>query len=114
LHLINGDASVTEGIRLVPAPGHTKGMQVVVIESGGQSAVFLGDVAFLHWQFERLAWVSAYDIEPNTTIETKRRWQKWAVEHEALVLFQHDPFIIVGKLISQNNRYQVEVVLKDE
>jgi glyoxylase-like metal-dependent hydrolase (beta-lactamase superfamily II) len=114
LHLINGEASVTEGIRLVPAPGHTKALQIVVIESAGQSAVFLGDVALLHWQLERLAWVSAYDIEPITTIETKRRWQQYAVEHEALIFFQHDPFIIAGKLIQQNNRYKVEAVLKDE
>jgi glyoxylase-like metal-dependent hydrolase (beta-lactamase superfamily II) len=114
LHLINGEATVTEGIRLVPAPGHTKGLQVVVVESAGESAIFLGDVALLHWQLERLAWVSAYDIEPNTTIETKRRWQQWVTEHEALIFFQHDPFIIAGKLILQNNRYKVEAVLKDE
>ena len=114
LNLINGDTPVTEGIRLVPAPGHTKGLQAVVIESAGQSAVFLGDVALLHWQLEKLAWVSAYDIEPNTTIETKRKWQQWATEHEALILFQHDPFIIAGKLIQQNNRYKVEAVLKVE
>ncbi len=112
LHLLNGDASVTQGVRLVTAPGHTRGLQIVIIESGGQTAVFLGDVAFLHWQIEKLAWVSAYDIDPNTTIETKRIWQKWLTERQALILFQHDPLIIAGKLIMQNNRYKVEAVLK--
>lgn len=112
LHLINGDAPVTKGVRLVTAPGHTRGLQIVVIESGGQTVVFLGDVAFLHWQIEKLAWVAAYDIYPNTNIETKRIWQKWLVERQALIIFQHDPIIIAGKLIMQNNRYKVEAVLK--
>ena len=31
--------------RLVPAPGHTRGMQVVVVETGGRPVVVGGDVA---------------------------------------------------------------------
>ena len=112
LHLLQGDASVTQGVRLVTAPGHTRGFQTVVVESGGQSAVFLGDIAVFHWQIEKLAWVAAYDIDPNTSIETKRIWQKWIAERQALIIFQHDPIIIAGKLITQNNRYKVEAVLE--
>ncbi|MBN1663248.1 MAG: MBL fold metallo-hydrolase [Deltaproteobacteria bacterium] len=112
LRLLNGDASVTQGVRLVTAPGHTRGLQIVTIESGGQTAVFLGDAAFFHWQIEKLAWVSAYDIDPNTNIETKRIWQKWLAERQALILFQHDPMIIAGKLIVESNRYKVEAVLQ--
>ncbi|WP_197677109.1 hypothetical protein [Friedmanniella luteola] len=33
------------GIRLVPAPGHTRGTQVVVVETGGRLAVIGGDRA---------------------------------------------------------------------
>ena len=32
-------------VRLVPAPGHTRGMQVVVVETGGRPVVVGGDVA---------------------------------------------------------------------
>ena len=110
LHLINGDATVCQGVRLVNAPGHTRGLQNVVIESGGQTGVFLGDVAIFHWQIERLAWGSGYDLDPNTNIETKRIWQKWLVERQALIIFQHDPIISAGKLTMQNNCYKVEAV----
>ncbi|MBN1382066.1 MAG: MBL fold metallo-hydrolase [Deltaproteobacteria bacterium] len=112
LRLVSGDTVVTDGVRLVSAPGHTRGMQIVVMESGEQTAVFLGDVAFFHWQIERLAWVSAYDIDPITNIETKRFWQKWLSDRQALIFFQHDPFVIAGKLITQNNRYKIEPVLR--
>ncbi len=33
------------GLRLVPAPGHTRGMQMVVVETGGRPVVVGGDVA---------------------------------------------------------------------
>jgi len=107
LRLLNGDAPVTEGVRVVVAPGHTAGMQTVVVESGGQTAVFPSDLAFFRWHLERLAWVSAYDLDPMTTIETRRRWQRWLAEREATIVFQHDPQVAVGKLVEQDGRYIV-------
>src|SRR2546423_3620655 len=38
-------SSCFPGIRLVPASGHTRGMQVVVVETGGRPVVVGGDVA---------------------------------------------------------------------
>jgi N-acyl homoserine lactone hydrolase len=42
---VEGEHEVLPGLRLVPAPGHTRGMQVVVVETGGRPAVVGGDVA---------------------------------------------------------------------
>ena len=42
---VDGEHEVLPGLRVVPAPGHTPGMQVVVIESGGRPVVVGGDVA---------------------------------------------------------------------
>lgn len=42
---IDGEFELLAGLRLVPAPGHTAGMQVVVIEPGGRPIVVGGDVA---------------------------------------------------------------------
>jgi glyoxylase-like metal-dependent hydrolase (beta-lactamase superfamily II) len=113
LCLINGNTQVTRDVRVEVAPGHTAGMQSVVIESGGETAVFLGDLAFFHWQLERLAWVSAYDLDPMTTIETKRRWQPWLARRQAIIFFQHDPQVAVGTLAEQNGRYQVTPLTSD-
>ena len=33
------------GVRLVPAPGHTRGAQIVVVETGGRPNVIGGDMA---------------------------------------------------------------------
>src|SRR5947207_4635474 len=42
---VDGELELLPGLRLVPAPGHTRGLQVVVVETGGRPVVVGGDVA---------------------------------------------------------------------
>ena len=42
---VDGEHELLPGVRLVPAPGHTPGSQVVVVESGGGPVVIAGDTA---------------------------------------------------------------------
>ena len=42
---VDGEFQLLPGLRLVPAPGHTRGTQVVVIETGGRPIVIGGDMA---------------------------------------------------------------------
>ena len=42
---VDGELELLPGLRLVPAPGHTRGMQVVVVETGARPLVVGGDVA---------------------------------------------------------------------
>jgi N-acyl homoserine lactone hydrolase len=42
---VDGALELLPGLRLVPAPGHTRGSQVVVVETGGRPVVIGGDMA---------------------------------------------------------------------
>ena len=42
---VDGALELLPGLRVVPAPGHTRGSQVVVVETGGRPAVIGGDMA---------------------------------------------------------------------
>jgi N-acyl homoserine lactone hydrolase len=42
---VDGEFELLPGVRLVPAPGHTRGTQVVVVETAGRPLVICGDVA---------------------------------------------------------------------
>src|SRR3954447_10898245 len=42
---VDGELELLPRLRLVPAPGHTRGKQVVVVEPGGRPVVVGGDVA---------------------------------------------------------------------
>jgi hypothetical protein len=77
-------------------------------ESQGQHVLFVADLASYSVHFERLAWMTAYDVEPLVTLETKRRWQAWAIQTGALLIFQHDPKVPAGHLVQQGDRLRVE------
>ncbi len=49
---VDGERELLPGLRLVPAPGHTRGLQVVVLETGGRPVVVGGDVAVSHGELD--------------------------------------------------------------
>ncbi len=112
LKLLHGDTQVMDGVRCVVTPGHTSGHQCVVLESQGQSALFVADMATYATQMARTAWVTAYDAHPLETIATKKRWQRWVLERNALLLLQHDPKTLIGRLRQASGRYEIETVLE--
>jgi len=108
LQLINGNTPITAQVRTAVTRGHTRAHQIVILEDGGHTAVFVADMCTLHYHLQRLAWVTGYDVEPLESIETKRNWQPWLVEKDALIIFQHDTQIPAGKLRPNGRRYKVE------
>jgi glyoxylase-like metal-dependent hydrolase (beta-lactamase superfamily II) len=110
LKLVEGDCEIVAGIRGIVTRGHTPGHMSIAFESEGQSALFVCDLASYAVHFEKLAWMTAYDVEPLHTLESKRRMQAWALERDATLFFVHDPFRPVGKLHPQGSGYVVEKV----
>lgn len=110
LRILDGDTRLTDHVRVILAAGHTRAHQCVVIESGDRRALFLGDVA--HWptHIEHLSWVTAYDVEPLSTIQTRRSLARWAIEHQALLIFEHHPEIEAGYLhaTQRPDRFRLE------
>jgi N-acyl homoserine lactone hydrolase len=47
-----GELELLPGVRLVPAPGHTRGSQVVVVETGEHPTVVVGDTAVFHGELD--------------------------------------------------------------
>jgi glyoxylase-like metal-dependent hydrolase (beta-lactamase superfamily II) len=96
--LVDGEAEVLPGIRVLPTPGHVPFHQSVVVTSGGETACFVGDliptVAHLP-----LPWIMAYDLEPLVTLETKRRFLARAEAEGWLLVFGHEPGPGVGRLV---------------
>jgi glyoxylase-like metal-dependent hydrolase (beta-lactamase superfamily II) len=110
LRLLYGDTRVTSEVRCIITRGHTRSHQSVVIESGGETAIYLGDLASWTIQMERLAWTSAFDVEPLETIETKRHIRSWALERNVLLIFDHDSRAQMGYLGDKDGEYKVEAI----
>lgn len=107
LKLLHGDQQVTRHVECVVTPGHTRGHQAVLLRSGSWRGLFVSDMATYAVQMARLAWVTAFDVEPLENIRTKHRWQQWALEHDAWLFFIHDPEKPVARLIEQNGRLEI-------
>lgn len=104
LELVNGEVEVATGVRMVPAPGHTEDHCVIEIESEGDYAIYVGELAQQPVMLERLAWVSAFDILPMVSIETKRRFTDKAIEKDALVISVHADFPGLGRLTVDDSK----------
>lgn len=85
-------------LRTETAAGHTPSMQVVWVESRGDSLLFLGDAVSWGIHLERLAWVPSFDVLPMVSIETKRKLQSQILEKNPLLVFQHDPYYVTARL----------------
>jgi glyoxylase-like metal-dependent hydrolase (beta-lactamase superfamily II) len=96
LDLIDGERAVTDEITIVPTFGHSQGHASVVLTSGGESAVYLGDMIQHPAQLERAAWVSSFDIYPIEAMETKKAVVTRAIAERQLVVAVHCEFPGLG------------------
>jgi len=98
LDLVDGEAEVAPGVRVLPTPGHTPGHQSILVgDPGGPRLLFLGDVVPTAVHL-RLPWVMAYDLEPARTLETKRGLLRRAIEEKWIVVWGHDREHAAGRL----------------
>ncbi len=97
LCVCDGAQSVAKGVRTEIAPGHTEALQVVWVESAGESLLFASDACSFAIQLEKLAWVPAFDILPMQSIETKRALRSAVQRQNSLVVFQHDANMPLGR-----------------
>jgi glyoxylase-like metal-dependent hydrolase (beta-lactamase superfamily II) len=111
LHLIDGEHKVTDDITVVPTPGHTQDHASVVLASGGETAIYIGDMAQAVVQLERTAWVSSFDVLPLVSMETKKTLMERAIRDGAVIISVHAPFPGLGRmtLTEQNFRKWVPI-----
>jgi len=110
LTLVDDAAEIIPGVRYRRSGGHTANHQVVVIESGGRTAVFTADMYPTSVHIPD-PWVMGYDLYPMDTLAFKRAFAREAVEREYLLFFEHDPSMAAGYLREKDGKRFVERVI---
>jgi glyoxylase-like metal-dependent hydrolase (beta-lactamase superfamily II) len=105
VELVVGDREVVPGVEVVLAEGHTACHQCVKVVSGKQTLLFLGDMVPTSGHVG-LPYIMSYDLFPQTTMETKERFLRQAVEEDWVVAFNHDPDLFFGRIFIQKRKFR--------
>jgi len=110
LTLVDDGAEIVPGVTLRRSGGHTMHHQVVMIASGGRTAVFTADMypTAVHVPDP---WVMGYDLYPVDTLGFKRAFAREAIDREYLIFFEHDPSMAAGILRETGGKRTVERVI---
>ena len=104
LDLVDGETRVTDDVTIIPTPGHTHDHASIVIASGSERAIYIGDMIQHPVQLERTAWVSSFDIMPLVSMETKKAVVQRAIDEQQLVISVHCPFPGLGRMSESDGK----------
>ena len=108
--LFQADQEIMPGVRVEWTGGHARSHQVIYIESGGKTAVFVADMIPTAAHIDE-PWIMGYDLYPMDTLAFKRGFIREAIDREYLIFFEHDPDIAAGYIREHNGKKSVEKVL---
>ena len=107
---LDGDLELLPGVSVVITEGHTRRHQSIKIESEGQIAFYLGDLIPTVSHLP-LPYIMGYDLYPLQTLETKRWVLNRAFQENWLLVFEHDPRVLMGRVRKDvEGKYYLEEV----
>jgi glyoxylase-like metal-dependent hydrolase (beta-lactamase superfamily II) len=107
---MDGETELLPGVSVVVTEGHTRHHQSIKIESEGQVAFYLGDLIPTVSHLP-LPYIMGYDLYPLQTLETKRWVLDRALNENWLLVFEHDPRVLMGRVRKDiEGKYYLEEV----
>lgn len=107
LVLLNGKTKLFDTLEINTLFGHTPAMQTVKLNIDGQVYFYAADL-FPTSAHLNLPYILAYDNYPLTTLKEKKEILQQAIEENWIIIFEHDAFIIAGKIGFENGKYFVK------
>jgi glyoxylase-like metal-dependent hydrolase (beta-lactamase superfamily II) len=97
LELVDGSAEIVPGVTTQLTGGHTRGHQIVTLQSSNESAVLPGDICPTTAHLETF-WTMAYDQSLLDVRRVKPGILNDIVAHNRIALFSHDPHTPAARL----------------
>lgn len=83
--------TISDEISIAPAPGHTPGHQVVLIDSDGQRGIVMGDVLHTIAQVSEPDWCAGVDTDKAQSAASRAKWLDAAEEGDWTICAGHFP-----------------------
>jgi glyoxylase-like metal-dependent hydrolase (beta-lactamase superfamily II) len=90
LQPVEEQEQIAPGIDILPAPGETKGHQLVRVHSAGDTLYIVGDLFHDAIEVEHPDWMVSW-ADPETMLATRRRVMEQALAEHALLIAAHIP-----------------------
>lgn len=87
---VEGETIITDGLSVLPTPGHTWGHQSVLLEEADGLICFTGDLLPTRHHSGR-AWSMGYDMLPHDTLLTKETLLARAADEGWRLVLDHEP-----------------------
>ena len=106
--LVDTDAEIAPGVRLVSTPGHTPGHCSIGLSSNGEEALITGD--FIHHPVQIAApeWCSRFDTDAAMGERTRRDFIDDAADGDLLVIGTHFGGPGSGRIVSTDDGHILE------
>ena len=107
LKLVTENITICPGVDIKIYNGHTVGQLVTYLHTGEKTFVYVGDVIPSAANVP-LAWVSAYDTFPITSMTDKKKLMDEAIVNNQILIFEHDAYTECCTVTETNGKYKVK------
>ena len=105
MELFDSEHNITAEVTTLATPGHTPGHQVILVNSGGQKAMIVGDVLHSKVQVQESSWCAGVDTNKADSGRSREELLKRAVDESYIVGAGHfHPDEHVGRVIMMKGR----------
>jgi len=104
MELIGSEAKITDEVTLLHAPGHTPGQVAVLVQSGGEACLLIGDVCHHPSQLTQHDWSPVADIDGALSARSRAAVARMAKQVDALVAGGHFNDRTFGRMIELDGR----------
>jgi len=99
LDLVDGDQLISAGISTLLTPGHTPGHQSILVTSGDEKAIILGDVTHVPFQLLYPEWRPSFDTDPELSARTRSEVFDRIEQQGLKVAAGHYPYPSIGGIV---------------
>ena len=97
--LIAGETTISAGLTAIPTPGHTPGHTSLVITSGNERGIVLGDVVITPIDAEAPDFETSFDWDKGIAVATRKKLVDRLIEDGSLVGASHLPAPGLGRFV---------------
>jgi glyoxylase-like metal-dependent hydrolase (beta-lactamase superfamily II) len=89
VRLVDDEATIGDGVTVKSAPGHTPGMVVVEVSSGGETLLYTSDVIIHQAHVEHTDWIPSFEYDPRAATASRTRLVEESHRRDMLLFVPH-------------------------